>query len=175
MTSTDVAAQPVFEPPGPGPWDLEDVHFPRPVTRYWAEMHPAPFKRGFSEFTRYYGMLIDTLEYEYVNGFAYTSMRPVAPDAVPERFQRAEETFERKLWRDQLRDWDETFKPASIALHKELQSVDPDQLSDEELVAYLTRCRDHHAEMVYQHMRHTGAAMLPTGDFLAHVGDWTGL
>jgi phosphohistidine swiveling domain-containing protein len=175
VTSTDVAAQPVFEPPGPGPWDLEDVHFPRPVTRYWAEMHPAPFKRGFSEFTRYYGMLIDTLEYEYVNGFAYTSMRPVAPDAVPERFQRAEETFERKLWRDQLRDWDETFKPASIALHKELQSVDPDQLSDEELVAYLTRCREHHAEMVYQHMRHTGAAMLPTGDFLAHVGDWTGV
>ena len=175
MTSTDVTAQPVFEPPGPGPWDLEDVHFPRPVTRYWQEMHPAPFKRGFSEFTRYYGMLIDTLEYEYVNGFAYTSMRPVGPDAVPERFQRAEETFERKLWRDQLRDWDETFKPASIALHKELQSVDPEQLSDEELVAYLTRCRDHHAEMVYQHMRHTGAAMLPTGDFLAHVGDWTGL
>src|SRR5262249_37800678 len=24
-------------------------------------------------------------------------------------------------------------------------------------------------------MRHTGAAALPTGDFLAHVGDWTGL
>ena len=24
-------------------------------------------------------------------------------------------------------------------------------------------------------MRHTGAAVIPTGDFLAHVGDWTGL
>src|SRR5207249_1700467 len=53
--------------------------------------------------------------------------------------------------------------------------VDPDALSDAELVAYLTRCRDHHIEMIYQHMRHTGAAMLPIGDFLAHVGDWTGL
>ena len=60
-------------------------------------------------------------------------------------------------------------------MHRELQSVDPDALSDEELVAYLTRCRDHHIDMIYQHMRHTGAAMLPTGDFLAHVGDWTGL
>ena len=29
--------------------------------------------------------------------------------------------------------------------------------------------------MIYQHMRFTGAAMLPIGDFLAHVGDWTGL
>src|SRR5262249_33856004 len=43
------------------------------------------------------------------------------------------------------------------------------------LVAYLQRCRDHHAEMIYQHMRFTGAAMVAIGDFLAHVGDWTGL
>ena len=33
-----------FEPPGPGSWDLDPVHFPRPVTRYWAEMHPAAFR-----------------------------------------------------------------------------------------------------------------------------------
>jgi pyruvate,water dikinase len=138
-------------------------------------MHPEPFQRGFREFTRYYGMLLDTIEFRYAGGFAYRSARPVADEDVPERFQRAEEVFERKLWRDQLRDWDETFKPASIKLHRELQSVDPDGLSDEDLVAYLTRCRDHHAEMIYQHMRFTGAAMLPTGDLLAHVGDWTGL
>src|SRR5207244_4253331 len=70
---------------------------------------------------------------------------------------------------------DETFKPTSIAKHRELQSIDPDALSDEELVAYLERCRDHHTEMLYQHMRFTAAAIVPTGDFLAHVGDWTGL
>ncbi len=29
--------------------------------------------------------------------------------------------------------------------------------------------------MMSQHMRFTAGAMLPTGDFLAHVGDWTGL
>jgi pyruvate,water dikinase len=29
--------------------------------------------------------------------------------------------------------------------------------------------------MIYQHMRFTAAAVLPTGDFLAHVGEWTGL
>src|SRR5688500_20283601 len=60
-------------------------------------------------------------------------------------------------------------------MHRELQSIDPDALSDEELVAYLKRCRDHHAEMIYQHMRFTAAPSVPTGDFLAHVGDWTGL
>jgi len=162
-----------FEAPGPGSWELEAVHFPRPVTRYWQEMHPEPFKRGVRDFTSFYGMLIDTLDYEYINGFAYLSVRPVAPEEVPARFQRAEELFANKLWREQLRNWDETIKPASISVHREIQAVDPDGLSDEELVAYLTRCREHHAAMISQHMRHTAAAVVPTGDFLAHVMSWT--
>jgi hypothetical protein len=145
------------------------------MTRYWTEMHPEPFKRGFREFTKYYGLLFDTMDLEYINGFNYHSMRPVADDEVPQRFARAEEVFEGKLWREQLRDWEESRKPASIKAHRELQSVDPNVLSDDDLIAYLARCRDHHAEMIYQHMRFTGAAMVPIGDLLAHVGDWTGL
>ena len=175
MANTDSAGKLRFEAPGPGSWKLDSVHFPRPVTRYWVEMHPEAFVRGFREFTRFYGMLLDTLDCKYVNGFAYMTPQPVAGNEIPQRFQRAEEVVQRKLWREQLRDWDETFKPASIRTHRELQSVDPDKLSDEGLVIHLARCRDHHAEMIYQHMRHTGAALVPTGDFLAHVGDWTGL
>jgi pyruvate,water dikinase len=138
-------------------------------------MHPEPFLRGTSEFTEYYGMLIGGLHYEYVNGFAYLEIVGVQPEQVPARFQRAEQVFEQKLWRDQLRDWDSTHKPANIRAHRELQSVDPDALSDEELAAYLQQCHDHHAEMIYQHMRHTGAAIVAIGDFLANVGDWTSL
>jgi pyruvate,water dikinase len=175
VTETQETTELRFEPPGPGSWELDAVHFPRPVTRYYAETQPAPLIAGFREFTRFYGMLIDTLEYAYVNGFAYHAMRPVAPEEVPERFQNAEQLFEHKRWREQLRDWDETIKPASIETHREIQAVDPDGLSDEDLVAYLERCRDHHAAMISQHMRHTAAAVVPTGDFLAHVMSWTGL
>ncbi|HZN90362.1 MAG TPA: PEP-utilizing enzyme [Thermoleophilaceae bacterium] len=175
MSSIGTSSKVIFEPPGPGSWDLDAVHFPRPVTRYWAGMHPEPFMRGFREFTRFYGMLIDTIEYRYIDGFAYKTLLPVAEREVPERFQRAEEVFEGKLWREQLREWDETIKPASIETHRELQSIDADALSDDDLVAYLTRCRDHHTAMIYQHMRFTAAPSVPTGDFLAHVGDWTGL
>ena len=57
-------------------------------------------------------------------------MRPAPDEEIPQRFQRAEEVWQDKLWREQLRDWDETFKPASIRTHRELQSVDPDELSD---------------------------------------------
>ena len=136
---------------------------------------PRPFRRGFGEFTRFYGMLLDTLDTAYPNGFSYTMMSPAAPEEVPARIQRAQEVFDGRLWREQLREWDEVVKPASIATHREIQSVDPDALSDEELAAYLTRCHEHHAAMITQHMRFTAAAMIPTGDFLAHAGAWTGL
>lgn len=162
-----------FEPPGPGSWNLDPVHFPRPVTRYFAETHPAAFRRGTHEFMAFYGTPIDAMETQYVNGFAYNTMRPAPDEEIPQRFARAEEVWERKVWREQLREWDETFKPAAIAIHRELQAVDPDALPDAELVVYLTRCRDHHAQMMFQHMRFTGSAMLPVGDLLAHLGAWT--
>ena len=175
MTFVEETSELRFDPPGPGVWSQDPVHFPRPITRYWAEMHPEPFVRGFSEFTQRYGMLLDTLRYAYINGFAYTQGVPVSDEEAPNRFARAEEVWEQKLWREQLRDWDETVKPASIRKHRELQEVDPDALTDEGLVAHIGRCADHHADMVTQHMRFTAAAILPTGDFLAHVGEWTDL
>lgn len=173
MAGSETTAELRFEPPGPGGWNLDPVHFPRPVTRYWAQTHPAAFKRGTSDFARFYGMLIDGLQTAYVNGFAYNQIGPAPEEEIPQRFQRAEEVFQGKLWREQLREWDETVKPASITAHRAIQAVDPDALSDEELVGYLARCRDHHAAMITQHMRFTASAMVPTGDFLAHVGDWT--
>ena len=151
------------------------MHFPRPMTRYWQETHPAAFKKGTNDFARFYGLLIDGIQIGYVNGFGYNQLM-LAPQAqIPERIERAEQVIPKKLWREQLRDWDEKCKPSSIATHRELQAVNPDTLSDTELAAYLTRCRGHHSAMITQHMRFTAGALLPTGDFLAHVGDWTGL
>jgi pyruvate,water dikinase len=164
-----------FEPPGPGTWEQDPVHHPRPVTRYWAEMHPAPFKAGTNNFARYYGLLIDGLQSAYVNSFGYHQVLPAPEEEIPQRFQRAEEALAGKLWREQLREWDEERKPAAIAKHRELQVVDADALSDDELAAYLRRCHDHHSAMINQHMSFTAGAMIPTGDFLAHAGPWTGV
>jgi rifampicin phosphotransferase len=151
------------------------VHLPRPMTRYFQETQPPSFKKGTNDFARFYGLLIDGLQIGYVNNFGYNQVVPIPEAEIPERFKRAEQVFPLKLWREQLRDWDEHRKPAAIAAHRELQGVNPDALSDAELVAYLRRCRDHHSAMIAQHMRFTAGALLPTGDFLAHVGDWTGL
>ena len=175
MTASDTVTGLHFDPPGPGPWEQDPVHFPRPMTRYFQETHPAAFKKGTNDFARFYGLLIDGLQIGYVGGFGYNQVLPAPEAEIPQRFQRAEQVFAEKLWREQLRDWDQNCKPAAIAAHRELQAIDPDALSDSELIAYLRRCRDHHAAMITQHMRFTAGAVLPTGDFLAHVGDWTGL
>ncbi|HEX4824198.1 MAG TPA: PEP-utilizing enzyme [Candidatus Polarisedimenticolaceae bacterium] len=164
-----------LDAPGPGFWELDPVHFPRPATRYWMEIHPEAFLRGSGEFARGYGMLIDGLEMKYVQGFGYRTVRPAPESDIPARFARAAQVIETKYWRQQRDDWNDTFKPAAIRAHQAIQAVDPDTLSDAELAAHLVRCRDHHAQMLYQHMRFTAAAIVPVGDFLAHVGDWTGL
>jgi pyruvate,water dikinase len=151
------------------------VHFPRPLTRYFQETHPPAFKKGTNDFARFYGMLIDGLQIAYVNGFGYNQVMPAPEAEIPARVQRAEQALTQKLWREQLREWDEKCKPAAVTKHRELQAVVPDRLSDAELIAYLRRCAEHHSAMITQHMRFTAGALIPTGDFLAHVGDWTGL
>ena len=164
-----------FEPPGPGPWDLDPVHFPRPVTAYWAEMHPEPFSQGYGDMMTFYGVPFLTRVTTYVGGFSYGQMRPVPPESFPDRVQRAAEVFEGKLWREQAAEWHQVRKPASVTAHREIQAVDPEALSDEELVDYLRRCRAHHATMIRQHMAFTGTAVIPPSDFLVHAAQWTGL
>jgi rifampicin phosphotransferase len=170
-----LAERPVFEPPGPGSWDLDPLHFPRPVTAYWAEMHPEPFGLGYGDMTAFYGAPFGSRVTTYVNGFSYGQMQPLPPEEFPDRVARAGEVFETKAWREQATEWQEVRKPASVKAHHEIQAIDPDGLSDEELVAYLRRCHDHHAAMIRQHMRFTGTAVIPPGDFLVHARRWTGL
>lgn len=172
---TQTKQQLTFEPPGPGSWDLDPLHFPRPVTAYWAEMHPEPFSLGYADMTAYYGAPIQTRRTAYVNGFCYGQMQPVPPEAFPDRVQRATEVFDRKLWRESAQEWQEVRKPASVKANREIQAIDPDQLTDEELVDHLRRCRDNHVSMIRQHMAFTGTAVIPPGDFLAHAMQWTGL
>ena len=151
------------------------MHFPRPVSRYWRDVQPAAFRRGSADFASAYGLLFEALEMAYVNGFAYRRVAPLAEAELPERFRRAGEVFAQKFWRQQLSEWNETVKPAAIAAHRQIQAVNPDALSDDDLAGYLQRCSDHHVAMMAQHMRYTAAAIVPIGDFLAHAVAWTGL
>ena len=68
MTSPAISTKLPLEPPGPGSWEQDPVHFPRPMTRYFQETHPPAFEKGTSEFARLYGMLTGGLRMRYVEG-----------------------------------------------------------------------------------------------------------
>lgn len=163
-----------FNPPGPGSWLLDSVHVPRPWSRFQAEIHPPNLAEGFREGARRYGLLIDTLDWRLVNGFAYFTVPPAPEAEIPERFATAERAFPDRVWRDDLQRWRTRDKPAAIRAHRALQAVDPASLDDDELLAHIDRCREHQQAMIRQHHRYTCTAIIPLGDFIASVREWTG-
>jgi rifampicin phosphotransferase len=193
MASTTSAR--TFEAPGPGAWELDQTHFVRPMTRLAQEILEGPFERGFGEGTRRYGLLLDTMAPRMVHGFGYLQARGVAapPGATkqppkllfkglqifhPElrrRIATSRDAFERKLWRSDLRRWDEEVKPTSNLRHRRLQGVDVRGLGGDGLEAHLVACRDNAADMIRQHHEFTVPCMIPVGDYLAQVHAWTAL
>ena len=71
----------VFEAPGPGAWELEQVHLSRPLTRFSFSCFKEGFPRGFKEGSERYGLTLSHFEPAQVNGFVY--MKPVAVGAPP--------------------------------------------------------------------------------------------
>jgi rifampicin phosphotransferase len=184
-----------FTPPGPGVWELEATHLQRPVSRATAAVFPEAASAGFREGMARYGMLLDYLEFAVVNRFVYVCPRAVgAPKGAkgpppkpifklltklhPEirrRVRRIAEVWETKFWREDVRRWDNEWKPAITRENSELQSVDVRALADAQLITHVERCFDTVRRSVTLHHSLNSTAMLPTGDFLAHVHDWTGL
>ena len=194
MSTVIEADASTFEPPGKGPWELETTHFSRPVTRFVQAAVQEGFAKGFAEGTARFGLLLDRLQPGFSRSFMYT--QPVAfgapagamgpppkpvlqlltrlHPAVRRRIARSQEAIEGKLWREDLRRWDEQDKPAAVAAHRVLQAVDVEQLSDAELGQHVLACARHCADSVYLHHKYSIAAGLPVGDFLAGATAWTG-
>lgn len=182
-----------FEKPGPGTWELEDAHFSKPFSRWMQEVFPPAMSEGFGQSMAHYGMLLDEPEIEPVNGFIYISMRPaVGPpesDSPPpkllfslmklvhptlrRRLKRIAETFETKRWRRDLERWDSEWLPERVEENRSLQSVDPAELTDEELVEHLEEIHESVSDGIVLHHRMDLCPLLPMGDFLAHAEEWT--
>ena len=175
MSAVSRFDQTTLNPPGPGSWLIDSVHVPRPWSRFQAEIHPPSLAEGFRETARRYGLLIDTLDWRIVSGFAYFAVPPAPEAELPARFEAAEEAFERKLWREDMERWENDAKPASIRAHLALQAVDPAALGRDDLLEHLDRCREHQKRMIRQHHWFNGGALIPVGDFISHVAEWTGL
>lgn len=187
------AAFAAFAAPGPGQWSLDTGHFPRPATRFTAELFPGPSKEGFAEGTAPYGLLFDHIEWAFVNGWAYLSARPVAavgdagaltrgswddlvrssPD-LADRLARSERVFADKVWRHDLVLWDEHLKPALVDSHRRGQSVQTTQLDDDGLLSHLDQCRNNLAVSIRTHHRFDVTPVLPVGELLLRCRGWSG-
>jgi rifampicin phosphotransferase len=183
-----------FTPPGPGVWELESTHMMRPISRYMAATFPDAATAGFRSAMERYGALLEYVEFAVVNGFIYICPRPVgAPKnakgpppklifklltkvhpEVRRRNRTVQEVFATKRWREDVARWDSEWKPAIVSENLELQRVDARALSDEELRAYMRRCTDTVTRAFTRHHSLNATAMLPLGDFLVHVREWTG-
>jgi phosphohistidine swiveling domain-containing protein len=183
-----------FTPPGPGVWELESTHMVRPVSRCLAAVFPQAAIAGFRAGMARYGMLLEYLEFAVVNGFIYICARPVGapkgakgppPKAIfkilmklhPEarrRMRTVAEVFATKRWREDIERWDSEWKPAIVHENTELQSVDARALGADELRAHLRRCFDVITRAITRHHSLNATTMLPLGDFLVHVREWTG-
>lgn len=184
----------VFNPPGPGAWELETTHWSRPVTRFVQEAMINGFAKGFAFGAARYGSMLNHLEPAFVNGFTY--MRAVGFGAPPNavapppklvlqiltrvvpktrrRIQTAHDAMTNKLWRNDLDRWDTQIKPAAISKHRRLQSVDLSTLDGAGLASHVRDVHAHMGDMIEQHHIFTITVAVPVGDFMAHVHDWTG-
>ncbi|XXY55013.1 PEP-utilizing enzyme [Sorangium sp. So ce269] len=183
-----------FEAPGPGPWEVERAHFTRPVTRFAAAPFTRGMPRGFAAGSEHYGLLLSHMKPAVVNGFMYS--QPVihgAPEGASgpppklvmwlllrlhpgmrARIRQSRRAFEQKLWREDLDRWDRVDRPRATEKNLAIQAIDPAQLDTEALIAHLRRVEAHMEDMVALHHRYNVAAILPAGDYLAHVSAWTG-
>lgn len=184
----------LLEPPGPGSWSLDTAHFPRPVTRFVTELFAAPARLGFKEATHEYGLLLDHIEWGFVDRWAYLCPRPVGPLAgagdpltkehwdalvgdsplLRERLATSDRVFVTRSWREEVRRWHQWTKPALRRDHMALQIAGSHVRGAEGLRTYLDRCRDNLRRSIYHHHRLNVAPVIPMGDFLVHAADWTG-
>jgi hypothetical protein len=187
MSAGSGSAEPGFAPAGKGLWELESIHFSRPVTTFVQELYAAGFVKGFAEGAARFGLLLDHLKPGYSRSFMY--VQPVAfgaPEgamgpppkpvlqlltrlhpATRKRIARSAKAIEIKLWREDLKRWDEVDKPAAIVKHRAIQAVDVERLSDDDLAQHVLVCAEHAGDSAYLHHKYTIAAILPVGDFLA--------
>src|SRR5262249_21647463 len=126
-----------FVAPGKGPWQLAATHASRPLTTFVGEAYCSAAPHGFARGASRYGLPVLYFRPAQIHGFVY--QQPVfvgAPSSwqskglfwlltrlhpgVRARLEKGAAAFERRLWRRDLRSWDEVTRPAIRQRQKHL-------------------------------------------------------
>jgi pyruvate,water dikinase len=177
-----------WEPPGDGPWELDDSHFDRPLARYASELFCEGFSRGQAAAFERTGVPMKGISMELVNGLPFTQIVPIlgkaadaykAPPpawlfklvsvvhpALRRRARTLDEWMASRGWRADLQTWDEELKPGLTARYTALQEIEIEHLSDQELVDHLTTCGAAFVDNLLAHFHSNPTTIFPVGLFL---------
>lgn len=174
-----------FVAPTPGVWDRESTHVVRPYSRWFGAIQPAAFTRGQREAAERYGLLIAG-ESAVINGFSYTrwiwtltgdQVLPAGATSGPPAIalsERCARAFETRLWREDLEQWDTSWKPSLVERNRRLASVDVEALSTTALAEHLEACRVLLDYGLYRHHALNLSFVYPIGALLVAAREWTG-
>lgn len=185
-----------WKAPAGGLWELETTHLRGGQPRVFQERAPAAFRDPFMTTAARYGLPISCIEIRFVNDHCYARVRPVgAPEPKPgkpgkappgfvlwalarlhpelrRRARAAQRALDERLWRADLRQWDQGGRAAMIAASRALQDEPVEQVDDDALVHHLGRALDHLELGMGTHFQLTPIHELPLGRLVLACRAW---
>jgi len=183
-----------FNPPGPGLWQVDGLHTPKPMTAL-NEATYIQIPNGMKVCMSRYGSLSSGIELAVLHRFAYASLnmlvyRPPGDDQLAkarfqeqaaanpelqERFQRAEYAITQKRWREERIHWDTIGKPWMMGRTLALTDEDPTNMDSETLALHISECLHHMGNSMHFHHILNLCAGLPRSLLFYYVCQWTDL
>jgi pyruvate,water dikinase len=183
-----------FAPPGPGFWQVDGLHTPKPISAIKAATYvqiPSGMKAGMAR----YGILNLGIELAIVNRFVYATpaflvSRSPGDDAyarlrfdeqveanpeIKERFARAEQMRATRAWRTDREHWDNVGRPWMMGVTLRLTDERPADMSDESLLHHINECQHHLANSMHYHHILNLVAGLPRSLLFYHTSEWLGV
>ena len=181
-----------WQKPGPGTWELDQSHCgpaPGPIQR---DLYERCLPAGIGEGMELFGSPLKTMEMRWVNGKFYRRLVPqvgggsdLPPPPAPvlwlasrlhpklrKQERRARESFAVKRWRDELRRWEQEWKPALVEANLAAGALDLTSLDDGALAAHVDDLHRRLLDSTALHFRLHVSDMGPLGDLMVHLEDW---
>ncbi len=181
-----------FVAPTAGSWELDLAHFSPDASRIVRDAMEVAMSEGMEEGFELAGAPVKTMHARFINGRFYRRLVPLVgaskdlpppPDIVLKiatrlhpgfraRTKRAAVALESRFWLDELRQWEEEWKPAMVAKSRALAAHDLSTVGDGALASIVEESYAHVLAGLRLHFRLHTSDLGPIGLLLVRARDW---